>query len=113
MEKKQDKAVSRVREGASTFERVTSFIPGYRGYQQREKIRESDRLVREELYRRLRIAIRNLDQTYNAFVTKNNENSSSVESVKRRIDKLAESIRHAEYVYAAFLDPINIVRDRL
>ena len=109
----QDKAVSRAKERTSTFERVASFIPGYRGYQQREKIRESDRLVREELYRRLRIAIRNLDQAYNSLVTTDNTNSSSVESVKRRTDKLAEGIRHAEYGYAALLDPVKIEREEL
>ncbi len=108
-----EKALGRVDEEKKFSEKVVSYIPGYHGYQEREKIRESDRLVREELFRVLRIGVGNLVSCYNTLVSRNNPLFSDVDRIKLKADRIAEKVRHAEYGYAGMFDPIKVQREEL
>lgn len=108
-----EKALGRVGEEKKFFENVVSYIPGYHGYQEREKIRESDRLVRDELFRVLRIGVNNLVSCYNALVSTSNPLYTDVDRIKLKADRIAEKIRHAEYGYAGLFDPIKAQREEL
>ncbi|MEM4717475.1 MAG: hypothetical protein QXE81_01790, partial [Desulfurococcaceae archaeon] len=39
------------------YEKLLMIFPGYRGYKEKELIRETDKIVREQLYRRLKNVI--------------------------------------------------------
>jgi hypothetical protein len=108
-----EKALGRVDEEKKFFENVVSYIPGYHGYQEREKIRETDKLVREELFRVLRIGVNNLVSCYNTLVSRNNPLYNDVDRVKLKADRIAEKVRHAEYGYAGVFDPIKVQREEL
>ena len=44
----------RVSEDRAVWERLLSFFPGYRGYKDREILRETDKIVREGIFIRLK-----------------------------------------------------------
>ena len=108
-----DEAAKKVKDSTNWTEKVASIIPGYRGYQQKEKIRESDRLVREEVFRLLRLAVRDIDHTYGALVNKGDRLYDYTDKTKIRLDRLAERVRHSEYGYAGRLDPIKFGEEGL
>uniref|UniRef100_A0A7C4NLI5 DUF47 family protein n=1 Tax=Staphylothermus marinus TaxID=2280 RepID=A0A7C4NLI5_STAMA len=76
-------------------------FPGYRGYKEKELIRETDRIVREELYRGLKKSLGDLRNIYSIVVsTQSTQNLiDRVERLIYRIDSLAEKTRHAPYGY--------------
>lgn len=51
-----EERLRRAREEMELMERILSYIPGYRGYKEKELHRESDRPVRMEAVNRLRAA---------------------------------------------------------
>jgi hypothetical protein len=87
-------------------------LPGYRGYQQKEKIRESDRLVREEVARHLTISLRYLEEIFTELVSRG-ESIAFFDKVKLRTDSLRERIKHGEYGYAGLFDPVKIKEEEL
>ncbi|MEM1673716.1 MAG: hypothetical protein QXN24_03585 [Candidatus Bathyarchaeia archaeon] len=48
--------MERIHEERSLLERIVGYIPGYRGYKEKELRRESDRLVRMDVVNRLKAA---------------------------------------------------------
>lgn len=108
-----EKAFSRVAEEKAVVEKIEGLIPGYHGYQDREKIRETDRLVRDELTRILKMGVGNLNSCYSVLVTNSNPLSTDVDRVKLKADRISEAVRHAEYGYAGFYDPVKIQADEL
>jgi len=108
-----EKAQSRVAEERKFVETVASYIPGYHGYQGREKIRETDRLVRDELTRVLKIGVTNLSSCFSVLVKSRSPLSADVDRVKLKADRISETVRHAEYGYAGLFDPIKIHDEEL
>jgi len=108
-----ERAFERVAEEKTMMEKIAHFIPGYHGYQDREKVRETDRLVRDELVRILKIGVSNLNSSYSVLVSGNNPLSTEVDRVKLKADRISETVRHAEYGYAGFFDPVKVKEEEL
>jgi len=87
--------------GLKLYEKLMMIFPGYRGYKEKELIRETDRIVREELYRGLKKSLGDLRNIYSIVVsTQSTQNLiDRVERLIYRIDSLAEKTRHAPYGY--------------
>jgi len=88
------------------------FIPQYHGYQNKEKIRESDRLIRDELSRRLAVALQRTEDSYNEIV-RQGKDGNRFHSARLKMDSIRESIRHAAYGYSGLFDPVKVKEEEL
>src|SRR6185369_4793306 len=96
------------------IERLSSKIPGYSGYVDRERRRDIDKLHREHLADRLRRLktpltefMKELSSTGRLFEV------SPVDSAIKKLDQLENRVRFASYGYSGFFDVVKIEQDQL
>ncbi|MEM0014846.1 MAG: hypothetical protein QXX81_06885 [Zestosphaera sp.] len=97
------------------YEKLLMVFPGYRGYKEKELIRETDRVVRDELLRRLRRSLEDLRRLYSALVSRGglSGDAKRVESMIYRLDSLAEKTRHAPYGYRPLFHVVKVDEEKL
>lgn len=96
-------------EKKNLVEKMIGWIPGYKGYSEREARRDTDRLLREAI-------ARSLDEPRNAVDAAIAESSramrfehlESLEALRRRLTTLADRLRHAPRGYSGFFDTAKI-----
>lgn len=86
----------------SLWEKLLTFFPGYRGYKEKEFLRETDKLVRDIVHRNIKEASEALREAYrNAINTTGlSQEAKSLEKLSMRCDAIREKIRHATYGYS-------------
>jgi hypothetical protein len=96
------------------IERLSSKIPGYSGYVDRERRRDIDKLHREHLSDRLRRqkppltdVVRELTNTGRLFEV------GPVDAAIKKLDHLENRVRFASYGYAGFFDVVKIEQAQL
>lgn len=96
------------------IERLSSKIPGYSGYVDRERRRDIDKLHREHLADRLRSlktpltdVMRELTNGGRLFEV------GAVDSAIKKLDQLENRVRFASYGYAGFFDVVKIEEAQL
>ena len=96
------------------IERLSSKIPGYSGYVDRERRRDIDKLHREHLADRLRTLkspltdlMRELSGTGRLFEV------GPVDSAIKKLDQLENRVRFASYGYSGFFDVVKIEQSQL
>ncbi len=95
-------------------ERIAAFIPGFRGYKEKEIRRESDRLIRNHLVLKLsadkndlrEIAQKLTDRRYFDVMT-------DIDRLQAKMDRVVEKINHASYGYSGFFDAVKVKEDSL
>jgi hypothetical protein len=95
-------------------ERIAAFIPGFRGYKEKEIRRESDRLIRNHLYLKLNAARNDLrtiqqklvDRRYVDVVT-------DMDRLSAKMDRIVEKVNHASYGYTGFFDAVKVKEEAL
>ncbi|WP_448578149.1 hypothetical protein [Thermosphaera sp.] len=92
------------------YEKLLMLFPGYKGYKEKELIRETDRVVRDELYRKLKKSVSDLRGFYSLVVSSSGSTpvSDRVEKLIYRLDSLAEKTRHAPYGYKPLFHAFKI-----
>jgi hypothetical protein len=97
------------------YEKLLMVFPGYRGYKEKELIRETDRVVRDKLFRMLRKSLDDLRRSYSVMVSRGGlgEYVKRVESLIYRIDALAEKTRHAPYGYKPLFHVTKVDEEKL
>lgn len=97
------------------YEKLLMVFPGYRGYKEKELIRETDRVVRDKLFRMLRKSLEDLRRLYSAIVSREGlrEDAKRLESLIYRIDSLAEKTRHAPYGYKPLFHVTKVDEEKL
>jgi hypothetical protein len=96
------------------LERLTSKIPGYSGYVDRERRRDIDKIHREHLADRLRTLksplndlMRELTNSGRLFEV------GPVDSAIKKLDHLENRVRFASYGYSGFFDVVKIEQPQL
>jgi hypothetical protein len=91
------------------FEQLAAHIPGYRGYMEKERRRDIDKLHREHLateLQRLKSPLHNLarelSECNRLLETKPIERAAS------KLDKIENRIRYASYGYSGFFDVVKV-----
>jgi len=91
------------------LERLGDKIPGYSGYVAKERRRDVDKLHREHLAERLRLAkqplndlMRELSSTGRLFEV------GPIDRVLKKLDQIENRVRFASYGYAGFFDAAKI-----
>ena len=95
-------------------ERIAAFIPGFRGYKEKELRRESDRLIRNHLYQKLssektdlrEISQKLADRRYFDVLT-------DMDRLLAKMDRVVEKVNHASYGYSGFFDAVKVKEDSL
>ncbi len=96
------------------LEKIELFIPGFRGYKEKEIRRESDRLIRNQVYQKLSEATAKAKDAYRALVNQGvTEAWDDTDHLMARLDRITERINHSEYGYAGFFDIAKVKEPEL
>lgn len=96
------------------IERLSSKIPGYSGYVDRERRRDMDKLHREHLADRLRgLKPRLTDLVREMTNTGRLLEVGPIEAAIKKLDHLENRVRFASYGYAGFFDVVKIEQQQL
>jgi hypothetical protein len=96
------------------FDKIGSFIPGYAGYAERERTRQSDKLLREKIVIILTASESIITQRITSEVRKNNYDIiSDYEESKKRLNTLSNKIKYATYGESAFFSSNQLKEDEL
>jgi hypothetical protein len=101
--------VEKIRGEQNILERIASAIPGFKGYREKERRREADRISREHMASRLEQAKKGLDTlSANASRVGALDSINDIETARKRLDKVVARIRYADRGYAGFFDAVKI-----
>jgi len=96
------------------LEKISLAIPGFRGYKLKEMRREADRLIRDNLYRKLVVAESSLKEIFQRLViNKIMDVLDDTDRLIAKFDRVSELINHASYGYSGFFDAVKIEEDDL
>ena len=84
-------------------------IPGFHGYKEKELRRESDKLLRNQIYQKLSSAESQAKDTYRSLVNQGvNDTWDDTDHLMARLDRVVERVNHSEYGYAGFFDVTKV-----
>jgi hypothetical protein len=116
-EKLSDKNyLGKVRGEMSLLEKIMSYLPGYRGYKEKELRRESDRLVRMEAVNKLKSAKIIFRKKFaNPLVAQmlSEGDTYRFEAFLARLDRVTQRIDRAIAGYAGMFDAVKVREDKL
>lgn len=95
--------------GKNIFEKIGSFIPGYKGYSEREGRRDTDKLLRMEIARHLdgmKDVVNDIIRQQKA--SKNINLIPELDRIKNKLGLVADQIRYATYGECGFFDIIQV-----
>jgi hypothetical protein len=108
--------LGKVRGERSLLEKIMGYIPGYRGYKEKELRRESDRLVRMEAVNRLKTAKTAFRRTFanpSAVQKLLGDDTYRFDALNSRLDRVTQRIDRAVAGYAGMFDAIKVKEDKL
>ena len=95
-------------------ERIAAFIPGFRGYKEKELRRESDRLIRNHLYQKLSVEKSDLREISQKLADRRYfDVLTDMDRLLAKMDRIAEKVNHASYGYSGFFDAVKVKEDSL
>jgi hypothetical protein len=95
-------------------ERIAAALPGFRGYKEKELRRESDKLVRNNLYLKLTKAKDNVKSISQKIADKRYMDVlTDIDRLNAKMDRITEKVNHASYGYAGFYDIVKIKEENL
>jgi phage-related tail protein len=95
-------------------ERILAALPGFRGYKEKELRRESDKLIRNHLYKRLTKARKDLKEIFQKLSDNRlHEVLTDMDRFVMRFDRVYQKINHASYGYAGFFNVMKIEEEEL
>jgi hypothetical protein len=108
--------LGKVRGERSLLEKIMGYIPGYRGYKEKELRRESDRLVRTDAVNRLKTAKTTFRRRFadpNVVQKLSSEGPAKFDALTYRLDRVTQRIDRAVAGYAGMFDAIKVKEDKL
>ena len=95
-------------------EKIAAFIPGFRGYKEKELRRESDRLIRNHLYLKLSIEKTDLREIEQKLADRRYfDVLTDMDRLLAKMDRVVEKINHASYGYSGFFDAVKVREENL
>jgi hypothetical protein len=95
-------------------ERIAAALPGFRGYKEKELRRESDKLVRNNLYLKLTKGKDNVKSISQKIADKRYMDVlTDIDRLNAKMDRITEKVNHASYGYAGFYDIVKIKEENL
>jgi len=104
----------KAKEEMRILEKILTEVPGFRGYKEKELRRESDKLVRNSIYRRLSGARSDLKEAFQTLSDQHlHEALAKMDKLVMEIDRVNEKVNHASYGYAGFFNILKIDEEKL
>lgn len=105
---------SKTKEQMRLSERVAAFIPGFRGYKEKEIRRESDRLIRNHLNLKLSAAKTDLRSIFQKLADRRYlDVTTDMDRLVAKMDRVTEKVNHASYGYTGFFDAVKVKEQNL
>ena len=99
----------RVKSQTNLQEKIELLVPGFHGYKEKEMRRESDKLIRNQIYQKLYDAEAQAKDVYRSLVNQGaNDSWDDTDHLLARLDRIMERINHSEYGYAGFFDSTKV-----
>ncbi|MCX8177572.1 MAG: hypothetical protein N3F10_04655 [Candidatus Bathyarchaeota archaeon] len=98
------------------LEKMLRYVPGYRGYKEKEMRRETDRLVRMEVVDRIKSAKNTLKRALSdPFYLRrfSEEDAWRLDTLLSRLDRVEQRVEHAVAGYAGMFDSVKVREDKL
>lgn len=96
------------------LEKLADRIPGIKGYRAKEERRDTDKRLRDWLARELDQARRSLNEAKLAMTKAGQlDMLDRVDRTERRMQRVADAIRHASYGYSGLFDQVKIREEEL
>ena len=108
--------LGKVKGERSLLEKIMGYVPGYRGYKEKEMRRESDRLIRMEVVNRLKAAKTAFRRTFaNPLLVQklSGDDTFRFDALNSRLDRVTQRIDRAVAGYAGMFDAIKVKEDKL
>jgi hypothetical protein len=108
--------LGKVRGERGLLEKIMGYIPGYKGYKEKELRRESDRLVRMDVVKRLKAAKTAFRRTFanpSAVQKLAGDDTYRFDAFNSRLDRVTQRIDRAVAGYAGMFDAIKVKEDKL
>ncbi len=95
-------------------ERIAAFIPGFRGYKEKEIRRESDRLIRNHLGLKLTAVKTDLRDIFQKLADRRYlDVTTDMDRLIAKMDRVTEKVNHASYGYTGFFDAVKVKEENL
>lgn len=104
--------VSKVKEQRGLLERVMSYIPGYRGYKEKEVRRETDRLVRSTAAKFVAKALDEFRRPLSSLALPDSDREAT-DGLLARMDSVRQRTAHAVAGYSGFFDAVKVKETKL
>ncbi len=103
---------SKMKGDMGLFEKIKMYIPGYKGYKEKNLRRDADRAVRQELSRTIQGAKADLAEIQRGLID-DFDLMMDIERIRTKVDKYDIDIKKAVNGYSAFHDSVKILEDDL
>jgi len=96
------------------FERILGELPGFRGYKEKEIRRETDKLIRNHVYRKLMEARKDAKEVFQKLSDQRlHEVLTDMDRLVMIFDRVTAKINHASYGYAGFFNVLKVQEEKL
>ncbi len=103
---------SKMKSDMGLFEKIKMYIPGYKGYKEKNLRRDADRAVRQELSRSIQGSKADLAEIQKGLID-DFDLMMDVERIRTKVDKYDIDVKKAVNGYSAFHDSVKILEDDL
>ena len=103
-----------VMDSRGMLEKLVGMIPGYHGYQEKEKRREADKLLRTHLAQRFQEQRTKLSNVQNQLASEGKlQDMGLLERTMLQLQLLIDRLKVAEYGYAGLFDAVKVKEEHL
>ncbi|MCD6368441.1 MAG: hypothetical protein J7L38_01425 [Thermoproteales archaeon] len=95
------------------LEELELIIPGFRGYKQKELIREDDALIRNHVFFLLKDAKESIEKVLPKVLEKHPNLMEKTDDLRKELIKVSQKIKHASRGYSGLFDRIKIREEEL
>ncbi len=114
MDDLRDKIFAKVTGDMDPFKKILKNVPGFQGYLERQTRRDSDKLIREAIFKRFRELESRVSRLQRDFITQGQ--IADVDDLERGALKLrtfADKVRTASRGYSGLFDAVNINEEEI
>lgn len=105
----EDRYIQKGIDDRSLLEHIAMFIPGYRGYRERNLRRDMDQLIRKNVFSVMKLSIKDLEWSYRESVNFGPPTrTDDINRIIMKTDKLSQQIYHAKYGYSAIWQAVKV-----
>jgi hypothetical protein len=105
----KDQIFQKVTNSMDIFKKIASKIPGFKGYVERQNRRDSDKLIRDTIYRRFRELEGRISDLQVEFVNQGElSHTNDLEKAALRLRTFADRVRTAPRGYSSLFEAVKI-----